>query len=71
MKLKKNNRSRNWYAVYVDERGHLRERTTGTAIKKLAGEIAAKWAADALAVREGLVDPAQLAQRPAARGSEE
>lgn len=67
MKLKKNNRSRNWYAVYVDERGHLRERTTGTAIKKLAGEIAAKWAADALAVREGLVDPAQLAQRDAAR----
>lgn len=67
MKLKKNKRSRNWYAVYVDERGRLRERTTGTTIKKLAGELAAKWDAEARSVREGLVDPAQLALRDAAR----
>ena len=44
MKLKKNNRSKNWYAVYADEHGHERERTTGTSIKKLAAEIGASGA---------------------------
>ena len=67
MKLKKNNRSKNWYAVYADEHGHERERTTGTSIKKLAAEIGAKFETDALKVRTGLVDPAQLAHRDAAR----
>jgi integrase len=67
MKLKKNNRSRKWYAVYTDERGRLRERSTGTTIRKLAEEIGAKWDADARRVREGLLDPAQLRVRDAAR----
>jgi hypothetical protein len=67
MKLKKNSRSRNWYVVWTDEYGRVRERTTGTSIRKLAGEIGTKWEAEARAVREGLVDPAQLAQRDAAR----
>jgi integrase len=68
MKLKRNaKRSRNYYAVWTDEHGIQRQRTTGTSIRKLAAEIGAKWEADARRVREGLVDPAQLAQRDAAR----
>ena len=67
MKLKKNPKSKNWYAVWKDERGLERQRTTGTSIRKLAGEIGTKWEAEARAVREGLVDPAQLAQRDAGR----
>lgn len=68
MKLKRNqSRSKNYYAIWTDEHGIQRQRTTGTSVRKLAHEIGSKWEADALRIREGLVDPAQLAQRDAAR----
>ncbi len=66
MKLKKNKKSTKWYAVWKDENGVERQRSTGQTVRKLAEELGKKWEADAARVREGLVDPAQLAQRDAA-----
>lgn len=66
MKLKKNKKSTKWYAVWKDENGRERQRSTGHTIRKLAEELGRKWETDAARVREGLVDPSQLAQRDAA-----
>lgn len=66
MRLKKNKKSTKWYAVWKDENGVERQRSTGHTIRKLAEELGRKWEADAARVREGLVDPSQLAQRDAA-----
>ena len=65
MRLKKNKKSTKWYAIWKDENGVERQRSTGTSVRKLAAELGAKWEADAAKVREGLVDAAQLAQRDA------